>query len=93
LGDCGFAGHNFCILGYFDIIAQMCFTHTPKGIAWRKTLESRSPSDSGIASDFVNISEQADRQHIDGAIDSVELTHDRGVHWLTKKENCPENQD
>jgi hypothetical protein len=90
--DCGFVGHQFCGLGDIQVMAQTCLSKTLYWQAWRASFSVRHIPEWNIASDFVAFTEEYSPGHVGGAIDLLELDRS-GIHWLAKKENCPESQD
>jgi hypothetical protein len=73
-------------------MAQTCLSKTLYWQAWRASFSVRHIPEWNIASDFVAFTEEYSPGHVGGAIDLLELDRS-GIHWLAKKENCPESQD
>jgi hypothetical protein len=88
-------GKMICAGGsHIDAAATFCSRRIPP-LKIRTTVPKGTPQDAKLAIKIVEftIDSYKSSGDVGGKIDVVELDKGGGVHWLARKDNCPENED
>ena len=90
-------GHKICAMGQVEIPAHVC-SRNPKFLSHIKrrhaSQSKKWDADELLTAWLVNMTSVCDLTGtVGGQTDVLDLNKDGRIHWLARKENCPENQD
>lgn len=92
------------IMGETQIADEYRFAQTPRAIRWQQEIAARfRPGEDPIAFNAIELVALTIKYHfggatngplmstVGGAIDAVRLTRTKGIQWIHRKDNCPED--